>query len=138
MSRRNLKPHRCDLDADGPESVHRAVELAQAFGAHHKLASGQMAKLAILVEEAVTNLYDHGVVTDGFCGWCEIEDSADGARIRLADNGAPFDPRGAAQADGPNMERGGGAGLALIQAWAQITDYRHHQGCNILELKLRE
>lgn len=137
MGRRNLKPHRCDLDANGPDSVHRAVKLAQLYAAEHDLPSAQMAKLAVLVEEAVTNLYDHGEVTAGFCGWLELEDAADGVRIRLADSGQPFDPREATKADGPNMDRGGGVGLALIQSWADITDYRRQQGFNVLELTLR-
>lgn len=137
MDRRNLKPHRCVLDANGPESVHRAVQLAQLFCTQHTLPQAQAAKLAVLVEEAVTNLYDHGEVTDGFCGWLELVGAADGALIRLGDNGLPFDPRIAGQCDGPNLDRGGGVGLALIQAWADITDYRRDQGGNVLELKLR-
>ncbi|WP_017669475.1 ATP-binding protein [Blastomonas sp. AAP53] len=137
MNRRNLKPHRCDLDANGPESIHRAVELVRAFSQEHTLKPAQSAKLAVLVEEAVTNLYDHGGVTGGFCGWLELQDAATGAQVRLGDNGPPFDLRTAVQSDGPNPDRGGGAGLALIQAWADITDYRREPDGNVLELTLR-
>ncbi|WAC22687.1 ATP-binding protein [Blastomonas sp. SL216] len=136
MTARNFKPYRCDLDANGPESVHRAVALAQAFSAEHSLAPVQGAKLAVLVEEAVTNVYEHGGAERGLCGWLALERDPAGVCILLADNGCPFDPRAAEMSDMPNMERGGGAGLAMIRAWAEIADYRREEGFNLLELVL--
>lgn len=32
--------------------------------------------------------------------------------------------------EGPNLTRGGGAGLALIQTWRRIADYRRQRGRN--------
>lgn len=129
----NFKPFRCDLDAHGPESVHRAVALAQGFAAEHRLAPDQNAKLAVLVEEAVTNIYEHGAAD---AGWLALAPDPAGVCILLADNGRPFDPRSVAEIDLPNMERGGGAGLAMIRAWAEIADYRREDGFNLLELVL--
>lgn len=133
MTARNFKPFRCDLDADGPESVHRAVALAQSFAAEHRLAPDQNAKLAVLVEEAVTNIYEHGAAD---AGWLALAPDPAGICILLADNGRAFDPRSVAGSDLPNMERGGGAGLTMIRAWAEIADYRREDGFNLLELVL--
>lgn len=133
MTACNFKPFRCDLDGNGPESVHRAVALAQAYGAEHRLDADLGAKLAILVEEIVTNVYEHGAAN---AGWLALAPDPAGICILLADNGQPFDPRSIEDIDMPNLERGGGAGLAMIRAWAEIADYRCEDGFNLIELVL--
>ena len=47
----------------------------------------------------------------------------------------PFDPRGAAF-EGPNPERGGGAGLAMIVSLCRIAGYARRAGRNRLILEL--
>lgn len=138
MIRRNFKPHRCDLDENGPESIHRAVELAHLFSTSNALAPQRRARLAILVEEAVTNLYDHGAIGPGFAGTLTLSADSTDVRVTLCDSATPFDLRDAHEADMPNTERGGGVGLAMIRAWAEIVDYRSANGTNALELKLRD
>lgn len=137
MIRRNFNPHACDLDENGPESIHRAVSLVHLFCLSNGLPAQQQARLAILVEEAVTNVYDHGGVTACFAGSLTLDGDSDGLRVTLTDSGIAFDPRAADEFDSPNLERGGGAGLALIRAWADIVDYRSEDGLNRLELMLR-
>lgn len=138
MNRRNFKPHSCSLDENGPESIHRAVALVQLFSTTNGLSPQQRAKLAILAEEAVTNLYDHGAVGAGFGGKLDLVSEAQSIRLILSDSGIPFDLRDADAADMPNMDRGGGAGIALIRAWAEVIDYSSADGVNRLELKLRD
>jgi serine/threonine-protein kinase RsbW len=138
MIRRNFNPHSCDIDENGPESIHRAVALVQLFSASNALTPKQRVKLAILAEEAVTNLYDHGVVDSAFSGTLTLTSDNGEVRLMLCDSGEPFDPREADEIDMPNIERGGGAGLAMIRAWAEIVDYRSGDGVNRLELKLRD
>ncbi|WP_052129663.1 ATP-binding protein [Sphingomonas sp. 35-24ZXX] len=138
MIRRNFNPHSCSLDDNGPESIHRAVGLVQLFSTTNALSPQQRAKLAILAEEAVTNLYDHGAVQPGFGGTLALVGQAGEVRLILSDSGAPFDLREADVAEMPNVDRGGGVGLALIRAWADIIDYRSEDGINRLELKLRD
>lgn len=137
MIRRNFKPLSCDLDGNGPDSIHRVVALAQLFSVTNGLTPTQRAKLAVLVEEAVTNLYDHGVVGDGFHGRVDLLVDGEDVHIRISDSGDAFDPRTAEDVAMPNADRGGGAGLAMIRAWADIVDYRSQAGMNLLELKLR-
>lgn len=138
MIGRNFKPHSCDLDENGPESIHRAVALVHEFSATNALASATGAKLAILVEEAVTNLYDHADIQPGFAGSLALSADDDGVGICLCDSGTAFDPRTVEDTHAPDLDRGGGAGLALIRAWADILDYRSENGRNRLELKLRD
>jgi serine/threonine-protein kinase RsbW len=137
MTRRNSNPLSCLLDENGPESIHRAVTLAQEYSAQHAPAHMPSARLAILIEELVTNLYDHGAVGEGFSGELVLDDRGDGLLVTLRDSGAPFDPRQAAELDMPNTERGGGVGLAMIRAWADVLDYRREGAMNRLDLRMR-
>ena len=81
-----------------------------------------MSRLAIIVEELVTNLYDHAGLTpnDIF----EFELSATDANISLIiiDRGTAFDPKVSPLAE-EIPARGGGAGLRLLRQWASRTDY---------------
>lgn len=138
MIRRNFNPHSCELDQNGPESIHRAVTTAHLFSTTNALTPQQQARLAILTEEAVTNLYDHGAALAGFAGTLGLTRDGDSVRVILSDSGPPFDPRTEDEIEMPNTERGGGVGLAMIRAWAEIVDYRTENGINRLELKLRD
>ncbi|GGB70286.1 hypothetical protein GCM10010833_26930 [Blastomonas aquatica] len=89
------------------------------------------------MEEAVTNIYDHAASAPGFTGSLLLSIDAGSVRVTLTDSGAPFDPREADDIEMPNLERGGGVGLALIRTWADSVDYRSEAGLNRLELKLR-
>lgn len=119
----------------GNEAVHRMVGAAQKFGIDRALELNHAARLAILVEELVYNLVEHGDV--GEDGLIELvlthDDGAVG--ISLSDSGVPFDPRGA-QSGAAVPERGGGAGIDLVRAWADIVDYESNRGRNRLRLKM--
>lgn len=107
----------------------------QAFCAARTLEAPIAARLAIIVEELVTNLVEHGGVEEDD----EIEltlEGGDGAiRIGLGDSGRAFDPRDSAPT-GEIPDRGGGAGLDLVRAWAEILDYRSRDGWNRLDLRM--
>ena len=114
----------------------RAIAAARAFAEAAGLAAGQADKLAVVVEECVANVVEHGGPPAGRLVALGLERAAGAVRIRLSDAGIAFDPREAAD-EGPNLERGGGAGLALIRAWTEIEDYRRSGGRNRLVLRLR-
>jgi anti-sigma regulatory factor (Ser/Thr protein kinase) len=88
-----------------------------------------------VVEEWVGNVVEHGAVAPGSRIELALEQGAGLVRLTLSDGGAPFDPR-AASFEGPNLERGGGAGLALIAAWTRVADYRRRGGRNRLVLEM--
>ncbi|MBS0333069.1 MAG: ATP-binding protein, partial [Proteobacteria bacterium] len=63
---------------------------------------------------------------------------AEAGRVRLGftDAGVAFDLREAA-GGGPNLERGGGAGIAMILAWCEVEAYARRRGRNCLTLRSR-
>ena len=94
-------------------------------------------KLAIVVEEWLINVVEHGEAAPDSRIALSLERLEGLVRLTVTDAGQAFDPREAVF-EGPNLERGGGAGLALIQAWTRIAAYRRRAGRNrvVLELPL--
>ena len=119
----------------GAEAVHQMVEAAQAFGIDRALTLDHAARLSIIVEELVYNLVDHGDI--GEDGLIELvlthEDGVVG--IVLSDSGVAFDLR-TAESEEEIPEQGGGAGIDLVRAWAEIVDYASDKGRNRLLLKM--
>jgi len=119
----------------GSEAVRQAAETARAFGEGLKLAAGEQARLCLVVEELLANLYDHGGLTDGDQVELTLSREAEGICLVIVDPGKPFDPRSVP----PNYilpERGGGAGLNIVRSWARFVDYQVTAGGNRLELIL--
>jgi len=117
------------LSLSGPGAVHEATLAAREFAESAGIDQADVAHLAVVVEELVTNLYDHGGLgpTDSF----EIR-----LAVRRADTivvliapGEPFDPRGAFASSGTGS-RGGGAGLRLARSWSSQIDYQYADGQN--------
>ena len=120
---------------NGTDAVHRLVEAAHRFSGGCQLTPSSAAKLAIIVEELVFNLVEHGQV--GESGEIELllGHDADGVTIVLRDTGVAFDLR-TAESEEAIPERGGGAGIDLIRAWAEVLDYRSEAGRNRLDLRM--
>jgi anti-sigma regulatory factor (Ser/Thr protein kinase) len=133
MGERDSEAAETSAVLDGASMLSGAVELARDFAATHRLKAGDAARLCILVEELVANLSDHG--TPGPAPpRLSLSIEAAAIRICLVDSGKPFDPRRAAP-QSPHQERGGGAGLAIVRAWAEIEDYRSDRNGNRLEVR---
>ncbi|MEJ0066164.1 MAG: ATP-binding protein [Caulobacteraceae bacterium] len=92
-------------------------------------------RLAVVVEEWVANVVEHGGPQDGarIVLRLGLRDGVVG--VSISDAGHPFDPR-AAVFDMPNPDRGGGAGLALIADFCRIAGYARRAGRNRLTLEL--
>lgn len=115
------------------DAVRVLSAITHRFIADRAIATDPAAKLAIIVEELVTNLVEHGR-----SGEVELTLAQDGNTIliALADDGPAFDPRDTISGD-VVPERGGGAGINLVRAWADIMDYRSADGWNRLSLQLK-
>jgi anti-sigma regulatory factor (Ser/Thr protein kinase) len=92
-------------------------------------------RLALVVEEWVANVVEHGGPQEGARIVLRLSLGADAVRLSVSDAGRPFDPRGAIFV-GPNAERGGGAGLAMIADLCRIKDYARRAGRNRLVLEM--
>ena len=121
----------------GPNAVGTALALADAIA--DPARPGLAARLAVIVEELVANLVEHGDVAAGTIIEFGMAATADGVRVVLIDDAAPFDPRTAPHVgDRPDDGRGGGAGLAIVRAWSRILAYSRIDGRNRLELLVHD
>lgn len=119
----------------GSEVVGEACDAARAFGEALGLTKDERARICIVIEELVANLYDHGGLTDVDLVELTLAREPGGIRITIADSGKPFDPR-LAPPTPSRPERGGGAGIEIIRAWAQLLNYEVTAKGNRLELLL--
>src|SRR5688500_3297334 len=92
-----MSPRESELDSmtrrlRGPEAVSRASDAARAFGNAQWLAEGELARLCIVIEELVANLYDHGGVTQQDEVELSLISDPEGIRVIIVDPGVPFDP----------------------------------------------
>jgi serine/threonine-protein kinase RsbW len=113
----------------GAGMIAQAVETAHAFAADAVLSKGDAARLAVLVEELIANVCDHGGCES--CDTVSLSLSANDRSIgiEMDDPGRAFDPT-AAEMNGTVPERGGGAGIALVRAWASDFRYERRDGRN--------
>lgn len=119
----------------GGNAVTDASVAARTFGEAQWLADDELARLSIIIEEIIANLYEHGGVTADQEIRMALESEPGAIRITLLDPGAPFDPR-SAPTPSQRPERGGGAGIDIVRAWAQMVDYQVTPEGNRLELLL--
>ncbi len=135
MTPRESYSDRMTRSLQGSEAVSQAAEAARAFGEGLRLAAREQARLCLVVEELIANLYDHGGLTDQDQVELTLASEDDGIRVIIVDPGKPFDPRLVP----PNYimpERGGGAGLNIVRGWARFVDYALTPEGNRLELLL--
>ena len=119
----------------GANAVTQASDAARAFGEAQWLSEDETARLCIIIEELVANLYDHGGVSRDEEITLTLASEPEGLIITLTDPGTPFDPRQPRKNADPS-DRGGGAGIDIIRSWALITGYEVTDEGNRLELLL--
>lgn len=129
---RERKIARLPCDRHG---VRRGLATALVFAGDAALGDEASEKLAIVVEEWLINVVEHGEAAPDSRIALSLERLEGLVRLTVTDAGQAFDPREAVF-EGPNLERGGGVGLALIQAWTHIAAYRRRAGRNRLVLEL--
>ncbi len=127
--------HAATLAVDA-SAIGAACDLARDFAAVTGLGDDTGARLCIIVEELVANLVEHTGLTAN--DQLTLEIGWDGREVTLAltDSGPPFDPRVAKTPGDLPPERGGGAGLAMVQAWAHVESYVRGDGINRLALRM--
>ena len=91
--------------------------------------------LAVVVEEWIANVVEHGGPQAGSRIVLDLRLSGGVVRLLVSDGGRAFDPR-TAIFRGPNPERGGGAGLAMIAGLSRIAGYERRAGRNRLVLEM--
>lgn len=135
MCPRESYPDRMTCLLGGSKAVSQASDAARVFGEAQWLSNDELARICIVIEELVANLYDHGGLTEIDKVELSLASEPGGIRITIADPGKPFDPR-AAPTKGQRPERGGGVGIDIVRSWAQFVAYDVTAGGNRLELLL--
>jgi len=106
------------------------------FTDQHALPAKIARRLAIIVEEIVTNVLAHACPGDTIALTLRLHQCEKGLFVTLEDDSIPFDPRRAPLRERPDPKRGGGVGLALVTAWADIIAYDTTARQNRLILRL--
>lgn len=122
----------------GDSAVGDAVAAARLFAQAAGVGPKTKARLAIIVEELVTNIFEHGSPSPDRSVELWLTKAAGDIELTLADNGSFFDPRSFRAPADAVPERGGGAGLGLVQAWSRILRYGEESGANRLELVIAD
>ena len=134
MATRESIPAPLQVSVFGTTAVHDATAVAREYAESGGVTDEDVSRLAIVIEELVTNLYDHAEVGPDDEVAIELSLSEVDLRLVLTDSRRPFDPGSADNGDLP--ERGGGAGLKLVRAWASQIRYESENGFNRLVLHL--
>lgn len=116
------------------DAVSTALACAQEFIARAPCGADAEAKLAIILEELVANVVEHGSAGPESEILIDIVAIGQDIGLTLGDGGSHFDPRTAPAPQDIPPERGGGAGLALVRRWANIVSYDRIDGRNLLRL----
>jgi serine/threonine-protein kinase RsbW len=116
------------------KAVVRAIAFARRFTVAAGLRDDAADRLTLLVEEWVANIVEHGAPTPGSLIVLRLEEADGRVRLAFSDAGIAFDPR-TVEDLGPNLERGGGAGIALIRGWSDLESYARRAGRNRLVLR---
>lgn len=114
-----------------------AQAAVDAFAAAQALDATTKRRLAIIVEELLINVIDHAIHGRDIALGLDLQTVEDGVAITIDDDSIAFDPRTVAPPELPNPDRGGGVGLAIVKAWADIVSYDSEHGRNRLVLRLR-
>lgn len=113
----------------------RGLSLAGRFCETTGVGPDGADRLAIIVEEWLVNLVEHGELAPGSRIALRLAREPACVRVTVTDAGSFFDPRQVAF-EGPNLERGGGVGLELMRHFGRIVNYARRAGRNRLELEM--
>jgi serine/threonine-protein kinase RsbW len=111
------------------------LAVARGFVEQADLSRDAAERLAIIVEEWVANVVEHGGPPPGSRIGLRLARRPGVVRITVTDAGQAFDPRGF-RFKGPDLEHGGGTGLELMRAWSRVVTYGRRAGRNRLVLEM--
>lgn len=122
---------------DLSEALLVAMAAVHSFARSEKIETALSQRLAVIAEELVSNLIEHGPKGRDITFGLELASDAAGLYLALEDDSEAFDPRAAPPPDMPDPVRGGGVGLALVRAWTDIVSYESTGGRNRLVIRFR-
>ena len=127
---------RVTQQGDHAPAILGALRAAEELAAECAIGKANAARLAVCIEELVSNVVRHGCDGGGLELHLEMYPRPEGIEIVLSDNGRPFDPSAARDFEGPDAATGGGVGLELVRRWALEMTYARDDAGNVLRLLL--
>jgi len=122
---------------DPRSTILQALQFAREFLPESCLDDRARVKVAIIVEELVSNSLHYGGRANDLSLWLSLDDTGDAVVLEMEDDGAAFDPTCDAGFKGPDPETGGGIGLAIVRAWGEEIAYSRRSNRNHLQLTIR-
>ncbi|WP_374443936.1 ATP-binding protein [Stella sp.] len=116
------------------------AEFVETFCADEGVPDGAAFHLALVIEEAASNVIRHGYAAGGRAGSVSLERRGDAVTVEIVDDGPPFDPLAVAppDVDAPLMERDiGGLGVEMMRKMTDRQSYRRDGDRNRLTLVKR-
>ncbi|MCL6698330.1 ATP-binding protein [Sphingomonas sp. NSE70-1] len=135
MSPRESNSDHLSRSLSGDRAIIEATEAAREFGESQWLNDDELARLCVVVEELVANLYDHGGLSAKDEVALDFQVEPEGIRVCISDTGAAFDPWQAPRKAGA-PERGGNVGIDIVREWASYISYSPSPDGNRLEFLL--
>ncbi len=123
-------------DCNFAPTIRQSLQFARDFLAAYEFEPRLQVKLAIIVEELVTNALHYGGKGQDFSFSLELKEENGAIRLRMEDNGNAFNPLAVPPVKSPDPVTGGGIGLAIVHAWARDTRYAREGQTNSLGLTL--
>jgi serine/threonine-protein kinase RsbW len=112
---------------------------AEAFLKRHGASAGATSRVLIVLEEMILNLVKYATASATPDVEVRLEVADDRVVVQIADDGAPFDPRGAPEFDKTKPleeRRPGGMGIQIVRNLAREIHYERLAGRNHLRLVL--
>jgi anti-sigma regulatory factor (Ser/Thr protein kinase) len=135
MTTSESNPNLMTCRAQGATAIRDVSDAARFFGTAQMLNDDELARLCIVIEELVANLYDHGGLTERDHVDLTLVADTEGIHVTIFDRGKPFDPWSALPV-AERLERGGGAGIEIVRAWVQLIQYKATDEGNLLQFRL--
>jgi anti-sigma regulatory factor (Ser/Thr protein kinase) len=125
-----------------PDHLGQVRDFIEASAAAHAMPADRVGELVLAVDEWVSNLFEHGGLTEAARIEIQVVLRPDAIEVRIRDPGAPFDPTRHVDRDlglSPLAhEKPGGFGLSLLRRLVDGISYRPAEGgCNELALVKR-
>ena len=122
---------------DPRPTIVEALEFVRDFLSKTTFGDHTRSKVAIVVEEVISNSLRHGGENRDVSLSLALEEKAGAVELEIEDDAPPFDPSRTVDFSGPDPRTGGGIGLAIIRAWGEDITYARRDNRNILRLTLR-
>lgn len=122
---------------DPRSAIVDATEFAREFMTSAGLSAKAKVKALVVIEELVSNVLRHKDPAQDLNLTLSLDTENDEVLLELDDDSVAFDATLNQAFAGPDPERGGSVGLAIVRAWGTSMRYARKDGRNVLTLTVK-